>query len=74
MMITKHYAIEIARKAIDGKVDPQPGSPVTAELTDNRYTVIFVHLNAPGTHGADYDAKVSIDANSGEVLEVLGGP
>jgi uncharacterized membrane protein YkoI len=71
-MITRAEAVDIARKAIEGKVTLQSGSPIEVDLKDDRFTVVFVHLLPPGTRGPDYDAKVTIDASSGEVLSLLG--
>ncbi|MBW4644930.1 MAG: PepSY domain-containing protein [Goleter apudmare HA4340-LM2] len=72
-MITQDQAIEIAKQEIQGKVEPQQDAPIKVELKDNRYIVVFEHINPPGTRGPDYDAKVTIDGNSGKVLEILGG-
>jgi hypothetical protein len=32
-----------------------------------------MHYNPPGVRGADYDAEVTIDEQTGEVLKILGG-
>jgi hypothetical protein len=73
-MLTASDAIEIANKAIEGKVELQEGSPITTTHQRGRYIVTFVHINPPGVRGADYDARVTINAQTGEVLEILGGP
>ena len=72
-MITRTEALDIARKAIEGSVVPQAGAPVDVQLADGRYTVVFTHILPPGTRGPDYDARVTIEASSGKVLEILGG-
>ncbi len=72
-MITESSAIEIAQEAIVNKVELQNDAPITATLEGERYVVIFERNDPPGVRGPDYDAKVTIDARSGEVLEILGG-
>lgn len=72
-MITKQNAIEIARKAVEGLVDIQPDGPITVDAKDDQFIVTFVHNNPPGVRGADYDAEVTINAESGDVVQVLGG-
>jgi uncharacterized membrane protein YkoI len=73
-MTTKSEAIEIAKKAIEGKVKPQENCPITVERKKFRYIITFVHINPPGVLGPDYDAKVTIDVQTGQVLDILGGP
>ena len=72
-MITKEEAIAIAEKAIEGAAKPQEGSPIETELKDGKYIVTFVAIWPPETLGPDYTARVTIDASSGEVLELLVG-
>jgi uncharacterized membrane protein YkoI len=71
--ISEARAIEIARQAIQGKVDLQSPGAVTVKRERGRYVVIFEHYNPPGVRGPDYDAKVTIDAMTGDVIELLGG-
>ncbi len=73
-MISREGAIHLARQAIQGLVRPQEGSPITVDLRDGQYVVTFVHVNPPDTLGPDFDARVTIDAESGDVLDILGGP
>lgn len=73
-MITEEAAIQAARKAIEGKVTLQRGSPVTVQRVKDRYIVTFVYINPPDTAGPDYAAQVTLDANTGEVLGILVGP
>jgi Peptidase propeptide and YPEB domain len=73
-MITESKAIEIAEATIKGKVTTQKDSPTTAVLKDGKYTVTFVYITPPGVKGPDYDARVVIDASTGEVKEFLVGP
>lgn len=72
-MITEAEAIKIAEQAISGKLETQPGAPVKVTIEGEKYTVIFERINPPNTLGPDYDAKVTVDAETGEVLEILGG-
>lgn len=71
--ITEAQAIEIARRAIQGKVDLQSPDAVKVRRERGRYVVIFEHYNPPGVRGPDYDAQVTIDRASGDVIELLGG-
>jgi hypothetical protein len=73
-MISEAEAIKIAKKAIHGKITPQKGSPINVEIDDIKYKIKFIHVNPPGVRGPDYDALVTIDGNTGEVVSLLGGP
>jgi hypothetical protein len=73
-MISPDEAVEIARRATIGKATLQDRAPVRVERRRGRYVVTFVHEQPPGVRGADYDAQVTIDAEGGEVIEILGGP
>jgi hypothetical protein len=66
--------VAIARKAIEGKVEPQQGAPVTVERKGDVYVVTFTHVNPPGSLGPDFDARVTIRADNHEVIEIMGGP
>lgn len=72
-MISEDEAREIARQAILGKIEPQQGAEVRAERRRRRWVVTFVHVTPPDELGPDYDARVTIDAETGEVVEILGG-
>lgn len=71
--LTDAQALAIARQAIAGKASPAPGAPVEIARADGRITVTFVHETPPNMLGADYDARVVIDAASGDVLQLLVG-
>ncbi|MBM3744503.1 MAG: hypothetical protein FJW34_01750 [Acidobacteria bacterium] len=71
--ISASEATAIARNAAAGKVNLQEGSPVRVDHREDRYVVTFVHLLPPGIRGPDYDAEVTIDDQTGEVLKLLGG-
>ena len=66
-------ALTIARQAIVGYVKLQKGSPVTVKREGDKYVVTFVHIHPPGTRGADYDARVTVDAATWKVVEFLVG-
>jgi uncharacterized membrane protein YkoI len=72
--ITEDEALRLAEKAIEGKVQREPGAPVEVTYSRGAYTVTFVHINPPNTLGADYDAQITIDASTGEVLDFKVGP
>jgi len=71
-VITSDEAIEIARRATVGKATLQEGAPIHVERKGDRFVVVFVHHNPPGVRGPDYDAKVTIDADAGHVIQILG--
>lgn len=73
-MITSNSAIEIARRVIAGKCELQKDSSVSVSRTGDQLIVVFEHRNDPGVRGASYDAKVTIDAATGKILEILAGP
>ncbi len=72
-MISPAEALAIATEAIAGNVEHRPDEPIEVVRRDDRYVVTFVHVNPPGVRGANYDARVTIDAESGEVTEILAG-
>jgi uncharacterized membrane protein YkoI len=67
-MITRDKAIEIAREEAGGSVGPD--SPVKVKLKKDRYVVEFKLIWPPGTRGPGF-VRITIDAQSGEVLERL---
>lgn len=71
--LTNSQALAIARQAIVGKASPDPGAPVEIDRVQGTITVTFVHETPQNMLGADYDARVVIDAVSGEVLQLLVG-
>lgn len=73
LKISEAEAVTIAQQAIEGKATHHQGEPIEVEYQNNQYIVTFVHILPPNTHGADYDAQVTINARTGEVLEILGG-
>jgi hypothetical protein len=72
--IPRERAIDLTRRALAGKVDLPPAAPVTVELRGDRYVVTFPIPPRPGVRGADYHARVTLDAATGAVLEILGAP
>ncbi len=73
-MISKSKAVEIARAAIKGKINLQRGGTVDTELVKSDYIVQFRHVLPPGTAGGGTDAIVTLDAKTGSVSSVMGGP
>lgn len=72
-MITEDEAVAIARQAIEGKITPEEDAPIRVEWADNQVIVTFEVINPPGVRGPDFSAQVTIDAYTGEVLEILAG-
>ena len=56
----------------DGKATLQPEGPVETVRETDRYIVTFVHVNPPGVRGPDFDARVTLDASTGDVIQILG--
>jgi outer membrane biosynthesis protein TonB len=71
--ITQEKAVEIARAACVGKVNVPQSAAVRVLRDGDHFNVIFTQVQPPNTLGADYYAKVSVDANSGKVTKVLAG-
>jgi len=71
--IGSHRAIEIAREAIVGHVQLSSPSDVRVQRSRSAYVITFERRNPPGVRAADYDARVTIDARTGVVIEILGG-
>ena len=71
-MKTQEEAVELARQAVVGKATLQPEGPVETVRENDRYIVTFVHVNPPGVRGPDFDARVTLDASTGDVIQILG--
>ncbi|HLX64569.1 MAG TPA: hypothetical protein VKX17_25070 [Planctomycetota bacterium] len=72
-MIEAQQAIALARKACEGKVELPADAPVKVLVEGGNYIVIFLQRHPPGELGADYHARVTIDAASGKVIQILAG-
>jgi hypothetical protein len=66
-------AIVIAREALAGRVQLTAPADARVERQGATFVVTFPIRLAPGERGADWDARVTIDAATGDVLELLGG-
>lgn len=71
--IGQERAVEIARGAIAGKVTLTSTASLRVERKGATYVVTWERHDPPGTRGPDFDARVTIDAQTGAVLELLGG-
>ena len=74
--ISPDRAVEIARQAIQGHVILTTPENVSVERRGRSYLITFpIQLPTDAVVvGADYDARVTIDAYTGAVIEILGGP
>lgn len=72
-VISETRAIELARAACAGKAEIPPGVKPLVTRADGRIVVVFPTSLPSGTRGADWHAKVTLDAKTGAVVEVLGG-
>lgn len=77
-MISESKAIEIAIAAIKGKMKTQKGASITAELKGRDYIVTFGWTHPKGITkpmlAPSYTAKVTLDAFTGSVKQILGAP
>ena len=69
--IRDEQAVATARAAVAGAVEIS-GGPVSVNRQGDTVVVEFGCDLPPGTRGPDYDARVTLDANSGAVREILG--
>jgi len=65
-------AVSIAAEAIQGKLTPRPGAEVSAMLNEGTWTVEWT-CPPDGRRGPDFEARVEIDAATGEVTSILAG-
>lgn len=73
-MISEEGAIHIARGAVAGAVEvPEDARADVQRLDDGTVVVVFPTDLPPGVRGADYHARVTLDAVTGEVIDILGG-
>ena len=70
--ITRQKAVALAKKAIEKDVSCPPDTPIEVENKGSRVVVTFKTRLPPGTRGPDYHARVTLDAATGRVLQVLG--
>lgn len=73
-VLSDERAILIAKSAIAGKVQLQGMIPPIVSDQGDRIVVTFPYRNPPGIRGPDYDARVTINARTGEVMSILGSP
>ena len=72
-VISETRAVELARAACAGKAEIPAGVKPLVTNEGGRIVVVFPATLPPGTRGADWHAKVTLDAKTGAVIEVLGG-
>lgn len=71
--ISEPKAIELARRAVVGKVNLTPDAKVSVRNTAKQLIVTFGGPPPAGMLGPDYEAQVRINRMTGEIEEVLGG-
>jgi len=71
-VIDEVTAVRLAADAIAGKISPGDGAKVSVQCIGD---VWHVEWKVPGDHGRgpDFEARVTIDGASGEVLSILAG-
>lgn len=72
-LVTRDQAVEIAERAIAGKVEIQPTSVLVVDVRADVIVVEWRTQLEPHTRGPDYDARVTVDRRSGEAVEILVG-
>lgn len=74
-MITEARAIDIAKKdlAVNNMTKALESEPITVELKGDRYLVTFGDRRSipPTVFGGSYDARVVIEAKTGEVIGIM---
>ena len=66
-------ALEIAENAIRGSVDLPPRASIHIDCSAEVYIVTFLHPDPPTGLRADYEARVTVDGRSGDVVEIRVG-
>jgi len=72
-LISEEKAVAAARAACADRVAIPATSRPRVEFAGGRCVVTFPTDLPKGTRGADWHARVTLDARTGAVLEVLGG-
>ena len=72
-MITYDEAVSIARECALRSMRLKDGGPVEVRLEAAVYTVTFVHVMEKPILAPDYDARVTVDGNTGAVLKLQVG-
>ena len=72
-LISDAEAVSLARAACEGKVEIPADVVPQVSREGHRVVVLFPTRLPPGTLGPDHHARVTLDATTGEVLELLGG-
>jgi hypothetical protein len=70
---SKEAAEAWAREKLRGKLNVPDDCPTIVVEKNGKYEVTFLCVTAADTLGADYHAKVTLDAKTGAVLEILAG-
>jgi hypothetical protein len=71
--IDEAEAVEIARRAVAGRITLTEGGPVTVDAVGDAYVVTFKYEAPPDVLGPDYDAQVTLERATGKVLKILAG-
>lgn len=72
-MIPQSQALKIAHAAASKAMRLRKNHPVNVERKGPVWVVTFAATNAPNTLGPDYTARVEVDAETGEVRQLLVG-
>lgn len=72
-MISEEGAVHLAREAVEGAVDVPADAPVRVTNEAGVVVVVFATDLPEGVRGPDYHARVTLDAETGDVIDVLGG-
>ncbi len=69
---SEEAAVALAQRAIDGKITPRPGAVIAVARDGDTWQVEWTLPPEP-RRGPDFEARVRIDAATGEILEILAG-
>ena len=72
MPISQQDAVDIARKAVEGKARIEESS--TVERVGSEFVVTFLPTSIAAKRRADYHAQVRVNSETGAVVNILVGP
>ena len=71
--ISRDEALRIAREAVEGTYEYDHDGEIVVALDGGQYIITFPVDLPEGSLGPDYAARVTIDARSGEIIQLLVG-
>jgi hypothetical protein len=72
--VTKDDAIRLSRQACNGKVDVPADAQAIVTETNGNFVVTFPQALQPNVLHGDYYARVTIQKETGHIVEILASP